>query len=200
MFLKFKRKITSELDIKSFTDEELIVKYKDSADNNIISELFERYTHLIFGVCMKYLKNEEESKDAVMQIFEQLLTKLKTQEIQYFKSWIYTVSKNHCLMQIRHEHTALKYKHEYYENMQQEIMESTELFHHLNKEEINDRIPKLKKGIEQLKADQHRCIELLYLQEKSYKEVAEMTGFSLKQVKSYIQNGKRNLRIFLENE
>jgi RNA polymerase sigma-70 factor (ECF subfamily) len=103
-------------------------------------------------------------------------------------------------MKIRHEHTTKKYKHEYYENMQQEIMEFTGLFHHLNKEEINDRIPKLKKGIEQLKADQRRCIELLYLQEKSYKEVAEMTGFSLKQVKSYIQNGKRNLRIFLENE
>jgi len=200
MFLKFKRKITSELDIKSFTDEELIVRYKDSADNNIISELFDRYTHLIFGVCMKYLKNKEDSKDAVMQIFEQLLSKLRTQEIQNFKSWIYTVSKNHCLMQIRHEHTTKKYKVEYYENMQQEIMESTELFHHLNKEEINDRIPKLKKGIDQLKADQRRCIELLYLQEKSYKEVSEMTGFSLKQVKSYIQNGKRNLKIFLENE
>ena len=200
MFLKFKRKITSELDIKSFTDEELIVRYKDSADNNIISELFDRYTHLIFGVCMKYLKNKEDSKDAVMQIFEQLLSKLRTQEIKNFKSWIYTVSKNHCLMHIRHERTTKKYKVEYYENMQQEIMESTELFHHLNKEEINDRIPKLKKGIDQLKADQRRCIELLYLQEKSYKEVAEMTGFSLKQVKSYIQNGKRNLKIFLENE
>lgn len=200
MFLKFKRKITSELDIKSFTDEELIVRYKDSADNNNISELFERYTHLIFGVCMKYLKNEEDSKDAVMQIFEQLLSKLKTQEIQNFKSWIYTVSKNHCLMKIRHEHTTKQYKVDYYENIQQEIMESTGIFHHLNKEEINDRIPKLEKGIEQLKTDQRRCIELLYLQEKSYKEVAEMTGFSLKQVKSYIQNGKRNLRIFLENE
>ncbi|MCD4730246.1 MAG: sigma-70 family RNA polymerase sigma factor, partial [Bacteroidales bacterium] len=113
---------------------------------------------------------------------------------------IYTVSKNFCLMKIRHERTVQKYKHEYTKNMQQEIMESTDFFHHLNKEELNDRIPKLKKGIEQLKADQRRCIELLYLQEKSYKEVSEMTGFSLKQVKSYIQNGKRNLKIFLENE
>jgi len=200
MFLKIKRKLNPGLDIKSFSDEELIVRYKDSPDNTIISELFDRYTHLVFGVSMKYLKNEEESKDAVMQIFEQLFSKLKTQEIQHFKSWIYTVSKNHCLMKIRHEQSVRKYKDEYYANMQQEIMESAELYHHLNKEEINDRIPKLKKGIDQLKADQRRCIELLYLQEKSYKEVAEMTGFSLKQVKSYIQNGKRNLKIFLENE
>ncbi|RLC51362.1 MAG: RNA polymerase subunit sigma-24 [Candidatus Cloacimonadota bacterium] len=200
MFLKIKRKINPELDIKSFTDEELIAQYKNTSDNNIFSELFDRYTHLIFGVCMKYLKNEAESKDAVMQVFEQLFTKLKTQEIQNFKNWIYTVAKNFCLMKIRYEQSLHKHKDEYYANIQQEIMESTELFHPLNKEELNDRIPKLKKGIEQLKSDQRRCIELLYLQEKSYKEVVNITGYSMKQVKSYIQNGKRNLKIFLENE
>ena len=200
MFLKIKRKLNPGLDIKSFSDEELIYRYKNTTDNQIISELFERYTHLVFGVCMKYLKNEEESKDAVMQVFEQLFTKLKTQEIQNFKSWIYTVTKNFCLMKIRYEQSVRKYKDEYYANMQQEIMESTELFHPLNKEELNDRIPKLKKGIEQLKSDQRKCIELLYLQDKSYKEVADITGYSMKQVKSYIQNGKRNLKIILENE
>ncbi len=200
MFLKIKRKINTELDVKSISDEELIAISKDTSENHILSELFERYTHLIFGVCMKYLKNEEECKDAVMQVFEQLFTKLRTQEIQNFKSWIYTVSKNFCLMKIRHEQSVRKHKVEYYANMQQEIMESTEVFHQFNKEELNNRIPKLQKGIEQLKTDQRKCIELLYLQEKSYKEVAEMTGYSLKQVKSYIQNGKRNLKIFLENE
>ena len=200
MFLKIKRKINTELDVKSISDEELIAIYKDTSENHILSELFERYTHLIFGVCMKYLKNEEECKDAVMQVFEQLFTKLRTQEIQNFKSWIYTVSKNFCLMKIRHEQTVRKQKDEYYTIIQQEIMESTELFHHLDKVKENDRVPKLQKGIEQLKTDQRKCIELLYLQEKSYKEVAEMTGYSLKQVKSYIQNGKRNLKIFLENE
>ena len=200
MFLKIKRKINTELDVKSISDEELIAIYKDTSENYILSELFERYTHLIFGVCMKYLKNEEECKDAVMQVFEQLFTKLRTQEIQNFKSWIYTVSKNFCLMKIRHEQSVRKHKVEYYANMQQEIMESTELFHHLDKAENKDKVPKLRKGIEQLKTDQRKCIELLYLQEKSYKEVAEMTGYSLKQVKSYIQNGKRNLKIFLENE
>jgi len=200
MFLKIKRKIDHALDIKSFSDEELISRYKDNSDNHIISELFERYIHLMFGVCIKYLKNEEKSKDAVMQVFEQLFTKLKTQEIQNFKSWIYTVSKNYCLMKIRHEQSVRKHKDEYTANVQQEFMESNELFHQLNKEELDDRIPKLKKGIEQLKTDQRRCIELLYLQDKSYKEVSDITGYSIKQVKSYIQNGKRNLKIILENE
>ncbi len=200
MFLKIKRKNNAEMDVKSFSDEELIKKYKDTSDNTILSELFERYTHLIFGVCMKYLKNEEESKDAVMQVFEQLFTKLKTQNIQNFKSWIYTVAKNFCLMKIRHEQSVRKHKDEYYAIIQQEIMESSSFHHPINKDELNDSIPKLQKGIEQLKANQRKCIELLYLQEKSYKEVADITGFSLKQVKSYIQNGKRNLKIILENE
>lgn len=200
MFLKIKRKNNTILDLKSFSDEELINKFKNTSDNTILSELFERYTHLIFGVCMKYLKNEEESKDSVMQVFEQLFTKLKTQEIQNFKSWIYTVAKNFCLMKIRHEQSVRKHKDEYYAIMQQEIMESDGLNHPINNDGLNNEIPKLQKGIEQLKTDQRRCIELLYLQEKSYKEVAQLTGYSLKQVKSYIQNGKRNLKIFLENE
>lgn len=200
MFLKIKRKNNPELDVKSFSDEELISRYKETSNNTILSELFDRYTHLIFGVCMKYLKNEEESKDAVMQVFEELFTKLKTQDIQYFKSWIYTVSKNHCLMKIRKEQSVRKHKDEYYAIMQQEIMESASFSHPINKDKLNDSIPKLQKGIEQLKTNQRKCIELLYLQEKSYKEVADMTGFSLKQVKSYIQNGKRNLKIILENE
>jgi len=200
MFLKIKRKFAAESDIESFSDEELIFRYKNSSDNSLISVLFERYTHLILGVCMKYLKNEEESKDAVMQIFEQLFDKLKTQEIKYFKSWIYTVSKNHCLMKIRHDQSVEKHKEAYYADIQQEIMESADMFHPINKDTQNDMIPKLKKGIEQLKDGQRRCIELLYLQDKSYKEVAEMTGYSMNKVKSYIQNGKRNLRIYLEEK
>ena len=200
MFLKVKRKTKSNLDLKSLSDEELIHHFKTSFDNSIISELFERYTHLLFGVCMKYLKNQEDSKDAVMQVFEQLFEKLKTQNIQNFKSWIYTVAKNHCLMKIRHDQTILKHREVVYSKMQEEIMEFTETNHPYKEEELNSPIPKLKKGIEQLNVSQRRCIELLYLQDKSYKEVADITGYSMKQVKSYIQNGKRNLKIYLGNE
>jgi RNA polymerase sigma-70 factor (ECF subfamily) len=149
---------------------------------------------------MKYLKNQEDSKDAVMQVFEQLFTKLKTQEIQNFKSWIYTVTKNHCLMKIRHEQSVLKHKEVYYSKIQEEIMEFDVQDHPYKEEELNSQIPTLEKGIEQLNTNQRRCIELLYLQDKSYKEVADITGYSMKQVKSYIQNGKRNLKIYLGNE
>ena len=196
MFLKFKS--NKENNIQSFSDEELIISYKKSKENRFIGELFERYTHLIFGVCMKYLKNEEDSKDAVMEIFEGLSYKLSGHEISSFKSWLYSVSKNHCLMILRKEKSKERMKQEVYENFQQDFMESPDLFHPNNNESLNDKIPELKKGIAQLKAEQKKCIELLYLQNKSYKEVAEITGYSMNKVKSYIQNGKRNLRIYLE--
>ena len=55
----------------------------------------------------------------------------------------------------------------------------------------------LKEGIGELKDEQRECIELFYLKECSYAEVASMTGFSLKEVKSHIQNGKRNLKNYI---
>ncbi|OQX72343.1 MAG: hypothetical protein B6D61_13925 [Bacteroidetes bacterium 4484_249] len=164
MFLKIKRKYRSNYNIKSFSDEELLIAYKKSNDNKLFGELFERYTHLVFGVCMKYLKNEDNSKDAVMQIFEKLIEDLKTQDILNFKS----------------------------------VMESADVMHQYEKEGLNEKIPELNKAIKFLNEEQRNCIELLYLQNKSYKEVSQITGYSMKKVKSYIQNGKRNLKNYLE--
>jgi len=147
---------------------------------------------------MKYLKNEENSKDAVMQIFEDLHFKLLDHKVNNFKSWIYSVAKNHCLMILRKEKGESRVKENIYEKVRLEIMESMDFYHPNNSTDINDKIPKLHKGIEQLKSEQRTCIQLLYLQNKTYKEVAEITGYSLKKVKSYIQNGKRNLKIYLE--
>jgi RNA polymerase sigma-70 factor (ECF subfamily) len=147
---------------------------------------------------MKYLRDEDESKDAVMQIFENLMTNLHKQEIANFKSWIYTVSKNHCLMNLRKTKSTEKVKTEYGENIRQEIMESEDIFHLHNTSDIEDKIPQLQKAIGKLNEEQRKCIELIYLQDKSYQEVAMITGYSLKQVKSYIQNGKRNLKNYLE--
>jgi len=199
MFLKFNSRSKLRNDPNSLSDEELITIFKKSKDSNLIGELFNRYTHLIFGVCLKYLKEEEKSKDAVMQIFEELHFKLQDHKISNFKSWIYSVAKNHCLMEIRKEKSAERINTEVYQKIRQEIMESVDIFHHHNNADLSEKIPKLQKGITLLKTEQRRCIELLYLQNKSYKEVAEITGYTLKNVKSYIQNGKRNLKNYLEN-
>lgn len=180
------------------TDEELVLAFRQYQDNQYFGELFQRYTHLIFGVCMKYLRNEENAKDAVMQVFENLLKDLHQSEIRNFKHWIYTVAKNHCLMKLRKGKTILNEEVRYRKNVQSEFMELSVEIHHNSAKEQEERFDQLQIAISLLNDKQRECIDLLYLQNNSYKQVAEITGYSMKQVKSHIQNGKRNLKIYLE--
>jgi RNA polymerase sigma-70 factor (ECF subfamily) len=147
----------------------------------------------VFGLCFKYFKNEEESKDAVMQIFEKLMTDLHKHEVKNFKSWLYSVSKNHCLMALRKRKTVNRHEKEY-QIFAGNHMESDEELH-LNYE---DKLNRLEEGMKGLNTEQQTCIELFYLKQKTYQEVTEITGYTIKQVKSYIQNGKRNLKKFIE--
>lgn len=179
------------------SDAELIQSYKKTGNTIFHAELFERYTHLVFGICMKYMKNEDDSKDEVMLIFEKLLADLHNQEIQNFKNWLYSVAKNHCLMALRKEKRIQKNKSAYISDHRDEFMESFNAMHQIN-EEKDVSGEKLKKGLEKLNDDQRTCIDLIYLQNKSYKEVTEITGLDFKKVKSHVQNGKRNLKIYLE--
>jgi len=196
MFLIFKNRYQKNL--KRLSDESLIRSFAKSRDNKYLSEIFNRYIHLIFGVCMKYLKNEEEAKDAVMQIFEKLITSIEKQEIENFKSWIYTVSKNHCLMKLRKEKAIAKNEERFKKYISAEIMELADEIHLNNDADGEDIFEKLNMAVKNLKNEQRVCIEMLYLQNKSYGDVAEVTGLTMKQVKSHIQNGKRNLKIYLE--
>lgn len=177
------------------SDLELVNEYKKTSDNTPVGVLFERYTHLVFGVCMKYLKDEEESNDAVMQIFEKLLADLKKHEITQFKGWLHSVARNHCLMYLRSKQSSLKKESEMRKDLQGDMENGSELHPTNNVKE--EQLNKLESGIKQLNEEQKICIELFYLQNKCYQEVADITGYSLNQVKSFIQNGKRNLKIFL---
>ncbi len=195
LFIKSKTaKPINKPSFKDLTDEELVSKYRIDEDTNCIGELFERYTHLVFGLCMKYLKNADESKDAVMQVFEKLHTELKKQKIEHWKSWLYMVAKNHCLMQIRKQDMHLNHRDAI--KNESEIMEFVPDIH-LNIENKPDASQKIAEALTELNKDQKTCIELFYLQEKSYKEISDITGFDDKQVKSFLQNGKRNLKIIL---
>lgn len=193
LFVKHK---ASEKDYKIQADEQLVELYKSTSNSEIVGELFKRYTHLVFGVCMKYLKDEDQSKDAVMQIFEKLLSDLHKNEISNFKSWLYSVSKNHCLMFLRKEKTINRVKEEVKINSQQVFMESEDEEHQYIELDNNAKV--LLDAVKSLPKEQQICIELFYLKEKSYKEVVEITGHEMKKVKSYIQNGKRNLKIHLD--
>lgn len=177
---------------KDQSDEELIALYKKTDDLEIVGVLYDRYTALTFGVCLKYLKDREESRDAVMQIFEKLIESLRSHEINVFKGWLYVTARNHCLMQIR----ARKGKN--FEELSPFLMETGSNGHHEDGAGIEGDLTRLEKCMESLAKEQKVCVRLFYIQQKCYREITETTGYDLNKVKSYIQNGKRNLKICME--
>lgn len=175
-------------------DDSLIRQYKATGDLAVLGTLYDRYMHLVFGVCMKYLQDEETAKDATMDIFEKLVVSLKEHKVENFKSWLHVVAKNHCLMQLR----AAKRIAENGASPDHANMESDVFLHHNGEDSTEEQLVLIEKGLEALSGEQKECIELFYLQQKCYKEIVEITGYDLKKVKSYIQNGKRNLKIFVQ--
>lgn len=193
MPLKVKRK-----DENKRTDHELVDLFRRSGDLEELGVLYERYMALVFGVCLKYFKEREEAKDGVTAIFEKLITEIPRHEIENFKSWLYVLTKNHCLMQIRSRKSE-QARSDNYRNEQIGIMESEEELHPMD-EEGPDLNRALMDCLEQLKAEQQKCIRLFYIERHSYREVAKRTGLEEKKVKSFIQNGKRNLKICMEEQ
>ena len=180
-----------------FSDNELITEYKNTKNNVLVGILYKRYSHLVLGLSLKYLKDEDEAKDAVMQIFEKLLSDLLKFNIEYFKSWLYSFSKNHCLMIIRTKQSKLK-KEMDLQIHADSFMETESSSHPNTVIEKEIQYTKLEKAIEELNEDQRKCIKLFYIKERSYNEIADETGYTINEVKSFIQNGKRNLKIKLE--
>lgn len=176
-------------------DGELISRYLQHKDIDLLGVLYQRYMHLVYGVCLKYLKNREESKDAVMQVFEKLIVEIEKHEVRNFKSWLYVLVKNYCLMELRKRDADSK---KFRQFSAEKIMESTIDLHPIDDSENIDLNGALKKCIEQLKNEQKVCIELFYFKEKCYNEIAGSLDIPVNKVKSYIQNGKRNLKICLE--
>ncbi|MBI5218245.1 MAG: sigma-70 family RNA polymerase sigma factor [Bacteroidia bacterium] len=196
LFGKLFIKTGGERSRTKLSDNELVEKYKTTRENMYLGELFERYTHFMFCVCLKYLKDEEKSKDAVMQIVEKLMTDLLKHDVSNFKSWLHVVVKNHCLMQIRSEKSFDK-KRSPLEKDMIIFMETGAPMHPDIESDVEIKLDLLEKGIHELDDEQKKCIDLFYLQDKSYADIMEITGYTMNQVKSYIQNGKRNLKIYI---
>jgi len=176
------------------TDAELLQLYEQEQNPDWLGMLLQRYTLLLFGVCLKYLKNEDEAKDAVQQLFLKVLTEAGRHHIAYFKSWLYAVAKNYCLMKLRDSqgkkikvlNENATWAHEDLKKFDLLESEATYTF--------------LEEAIQELPREQQVCVILFYLQKKRYKQISEQKGFSLLQVKSYIQNGKRNLKNVIEKK
>lgn len=179
-------------DRKEINESEILIEYRNTGNLQLLGNLYENYMPLVYGLCLKYFKDEEKSRDAVMQIFEELIPKLRIHQVNNFKSWLYTLARNHCLMAIRSSS-----KNDFV-TIDEHFMESESVLH-LNKEEIpEDRLILMEECMKTLSEEQRISVNLFYLEQKCYKEVSDMTGFDLKKVKSFIQNGKRNLKICIE--
>jgi RNA polymerase sigma factor (sigma-70 family) len=174
------------------TDQELLERYYDSRENDWLGILLQRYTLLLLGVCMKYLKEEEEARDCVQQIFVKVITELGKYRVVYFKSWIYTIARNHCLMKLRDQHG---HPAELSDAMLAAWDDEPGSNRHWEKEQW---LEWMGQSLEELGKEQKLCVILFYLQKRSYQDIATETGFTLMQVKSHIQNGKRNLKLLME--
>jgi len=176
------------------SDADLVQQYQQTADLAVLATLYERYMDLVYGVCLKYLKDSEHAKDSVLALFEELIPKVQKHTIDNFRSWLYQVAKNHCLMQLRSDKRFIKVPADGL------VMHKDETVH-LNGEleqEANQRA--LQHCLAQLSAQQRQVVELFYLQGKSYKEIVPLMGIEVDTVRSYLQNGRRNLKICMDKK
>ena len=174
------------------TDNELLQRFYNDGNNQWLGILLQRYTLLLLGTCMKYLKNEEAAKDSVQQIFLKAVMELSKYKVEYFKSWIYMVAKNHCLMQLRDKNIFVEV-----DEKQQLPSDEESLLLAADKDKT---LTLLESSITELAEEQKTCVTLFYLQKQSYQHIAATTGYSMMQVKSHIQNGKRNLKLLVEKK
>ncbi|HEU4858842.1 MAG TPA: sigma-70 family RNA polymerase sigma factor [Chitinophagaceae bacterium] len=176
------------------SDTELVLLYRQSGDLKVLGELYQRYMDLVYGVCLKYLKEPERSQDAVMQIFEELVPKLKKHEVENFRGWLHQVAKNYCLMQLR---TPKNFKTV---ELPALLMQNEEDVHLNGVMEKEENFQKLEKCLASLPDEQRTMIKLFYLDGRCYNEIVESTGYNWNHVRSSIQNGRRNLKLCMEKK
>ena len=181
---------------KEDDDELLLKRFREHGDIESLGILYQKYMHLVYGVCLKYLESREEAKDEVMNIFERLVSAVPGKEIGNFRTWLYVVTKNHCLMLLRSRKSEAVHR-EMMLNDPTFFMEKESVMHPLEADTEPDT-ERLRDCIERLKDEQKKCIELFYYEGYGYKKICDSLGMEEKKVKSYIQNGKRNLRLCLE--
>jgi RNA polymerase sigma-70 factor (ECF subfamily) len=177
--------------LRKLSDEEIISLYKEKQWTGCIDELYQRYSHMVFGVCMKYVKQIENAEDLTLSLFTSLTEKLMKHQVQHFKSWLYVSARNSSLMFLRANKMSQELKDDdnLYDDGDQRLDEK------LEQDELLERLTMV---FEELKQEQRICIQLFYLQKKSYEEVSQITQYSMKEVKSHLQNGRRNLKLLLE--
>jgi RNA polymerase sigma-70 factor (ECF subfamily) len=189
----FPRKSTSQR-----SDEELLEEYRSGGDKALVGILYTRYAHLVFGLCLNYFRDKELARDAVLQLFERLFDSLRRTKPENFKTWLTYVARNYCISELRKQQVQRERSAQFHQDELSFSPESTdELAEGLHEKE--EKLKRLELAVRELGEEQRICIELFYFKDQSYREIAETTGYSENQVKSYIQNGKRNLKLLMED-
>ena len=172
-----------------WSDNELLKQFVQTSNQELLGQLYSRYISLVYGLCLKYLQQIEEAKDAVNNIYEELNRKVHQYQIENFKAWLYSVATNHCLQILRKE------KNQIFEEIDTRIMESDEFEHLIDVDQDREKENVLHYCLTTLPEEQRQCVVHFFFEDCSYADIVEKTGFALNKVKSYIQNGKRNLKI-----
>lgn len=181
------------------SDEELVQHYKNTFDGFYVGLLFERYVDVIFGISLKYLKNRQDAEDMLSSVFEKLTDVLKNKEVQTFRNWLFVLVKNQCVSQLRSVQSQQQRQKRYIDYISQ-LTAPEELMQVWKEEKKNDEEVRLKQVLAQIPRKQRRCIEYFYFEQKSYKEIAELMNETVGKIRSYIQNGRRNLKIMLTDK
>ena len=179
------------------SDEELLKHYKQSGNKDLFADLFKKHVSVVYGTCLFYLQDKDEAQDATMQLFEKLLLDINNREIENFKGWLSFVVRNHCISIIRKNKSQNKNIKSYYEFEYEDANYETE--EKINSVSDDVMLENMKQCLPKLKENQRVCVELFYLNNKTYQDIANTTGFTLNEIKSHIQNGKRNLKLLLED-
>ena len=180
------------------SDEELLADYRKSGNKDLFADLFKKHVSTVYGTCLFYLQDKDEAQDATMQLFEKLMPDLKSRDINNFKAWLSFVVRNHCISLIRKNKTSSKNIKSYYEfEYEDTTYEAEEKIGSVSDDVL---LQEMKNSLPKLKEKQKQCVALFYLQNKSYQDIAQETGFSLNEIKSHIQNGKRNLKLLIEEQ
>lgn len=188
--LFFKKKLNT------ISDQELLARYRSDGQSKWMGEIYERYGHLVYGLCLKYLKDKEDARDATIHLFEKLMFELRSRDVFNFTAWLHTVSRNHCLSLIRARTSQQKQYKAYTGTI---LLYDLQPIGEFSDVELKEHDMELLEGaVSQLNLPQQNCLRLFYLEEKSYKEISDLTGISINEVKSHLQNGRRNLKNLLQ--
>lgn len=188
--------------IEQLSEPELIAGFQQTKQRIYVSLLYRRYEHLVYGNCLKYLKNHHDIEDIVAEVFEKVILKLPSTHVKSFADWLFIITRNACLSKLRKRNIEESSSDNWteVEKKSEHFMENAALVRLMNKHTKEDRLQLLHQALEELADEQRTCIKLFFLESRSYREIESITGMPINKVKSMLQNGKRNLRIQLNKK